>query len=61
VHGVVRDLELVVAAVVEFGPLQLGVGGDEAVATAVVVGDGNVLAGGGGGADGRAGEFCFGG
>lgn len=51
------DLELEVAAVVEFGPLQLAVVGDQ-VGTSVVGGcEGDVLTGGGGGGDGCSGEL----
>ena len=51
-HGVVGDLELVVAAIVEIGPLQLGVCGNEAVAAAVGVGYRRYFGRGRRGADG---------
>lgn len=57
VGPVVREGEFEVAAVVGLLPLELGVGVDDDGGLVGRVGDGDVLAVGGGGGDGRAGEF----
>ena len=56
-HGRLRDMQLVVAAIVEFLPLQLAVSGDEPFRGLHALGDGDVGAVRAGRGDGRAGEF----
>ena len=51
-HGFGGQVELEVAAVVELGPLEFAVRGDEGVAGVEAEGEGDVLAVGGGGGDG---------